>query len=313
MKISVVIPCYRSEKTLKGVLDELKRTLDTRPEYTYEFILVNDCSPDGVQKVIEEYAKANTFTKAIRFTKNFGQHSALMAGYRHCTGDIIVSMDDDGQTPVDALFSLIDKLNEGFDVVIAAYEKNEHNFFRRVGSAINRLMARSLIGMPKELEASSFFVMSKLIKEEIIKYENAYPYVLGLILRTTHNIINVQTKHRPRAEGKSGYTLRKLFSLWLNGFTAFSVKPLRIATVFGLFFAFLGFISAIVIIINKLINPQIQVGWSSLMAILLFMGGITMLMMGIIGEYVGRQYLIINKAPQYVIKDSINVDRTDRE
>ncbi|MEL7657635.1 MAG: glycosyltransferase, partial [Bacillota bacterium] len=157
-------------------------------------------------------------------------------------------------------------------------------------------------------EATSFFVMRNFIKEEIIKYDNAYPYVFGLILRTTSSITNVQTKHRARAEGKSGYTLRKLFSLWMNGFTAFSVKPLRVATVLGIFFACIGFISAVAIIINKLIDPQIQVGWSSIMAVVLFVGGIIMLILGIIGEYVGRQYVSINKAPQYVIRDTINTD-----
>jgi len=309
MKISIVIPCYGSENTLGSVLDELLEMLSTRKEYTYEIILVNDCSPDGVYHVIKEYSKRNSIIKGISLAKNFGQHSALMAGYRASHGDVVVSMDDDGQTPVEALFSLIDRINEGYDVVIAAYGKNKHSIFRKIGTRINRFMARSLINMPKDLEATSFFAMRKLIVKEIIKYENPYPYVLGLILRTTNNVTNVLTKHRVRLTGKSGYTLKRLFSLWLNGFTAFSVKPLRIATVMGILFAFLGFASGLVIIINKLINTQVQVGWSSIMAITLVVGGMIMLMLGIIGEYVGRQYVSTNNSPQYVIREIIDINK----
>ncbi len=308
MKVSVVIPCYNSQNSIGQVVSEAIQAIKKNSTYDYEVILVNDFSSDGVYDKISSLAESDPHVKGISFSKNFGQHAALMAGYRYSTGDIVVSMDDDGQTPAEEMFLLINQLNENTDVAIASYDHKMHNAFRNWGSQVNTQMARMLLNMPKDLKPSSYFAMKRFVVDEIIKYDNAYPYILGLILRSTSRIINVPVNHRDRAVGRSGYTGKKLFSLWLNGFTAFSVKPLRVATIMGSLTAIAGFISIIFIIIKKLLHPDTPAGWSSTIAIMLFIGGMIMLMLGIIGEYIGRQYISTNKAPQYVIRETINID-----
>lgn len=163
-------------------------------------------------------------------------------------------------------------------------------------------MAEYLIGKPKELYVSSYFAAKRFVIDEVIGYENPYPYVIGLILRTTKNIENVTVDHREREEGTSGYTLKKLLALWFNGFTAFSVKPLRVATLVGMLFAAAGFLYLIYTIINKIVNPNVPMGWSSMMSVLLVVGGCILFMLGLIGEYIGRIYISLNNSPQYVVK-----------
>lgn len=305
MKVSFVIPCYNSEKTISNVVQEIK---ELKLNYEKEIILINDCSSDETWKVVSGLAKTNPNIKAINFSKNFGQHSALMAGYRETTGDYVVSLDDDGQTPANETYKLLEEIEKGYDVVYASYANKKHSVFRNIGTGINNMMCRWLIGKPKKLDITSFFVAKKYIIEEIIKYENPYSYIPGLILRSTKNISSVPVEHRSRTEGKSGYSFRKLVALWVNGFTAFSIKPLRLATMFGMLIATGGFIYFIYTIIHKIINPQTPMGWTSTISIILIIGGAILFVLGMIGEYLGRVYLSLNKEPQYIIKDKINID-----
>lgn len=164
-----------------------------------------------------------------------------------------------------------------------------------------------MLKKPKDLYVSSYFVMRSYIKEEILHYRNAYPYVIGLVLRSTTNITNVDVQHRQREQGRSGYTLGKLLGLWLNGFTAFSVVPLRLASFLGIFAAGAGFVYLIYVLVNKIVNPLAPIGWTSMIALLLIVGGIIMLILGMIGEYVGRIYISLNAYPQYVVKETINI------
>lgn len=307
-RLSFVIPCYRSEYTIENVVQEIIETVSKNTEYEYEIILINDNSPDNVLNKIANLCNRNNNIKAIDLTSNFGQHSALMAGYSFCTGDIVISLDDDGQTPIDEVFTLIGKLDEGYDVIYGSYDNKKHNFFRNLGSTINDIMSEYLINKPKKLKVSSYFVARKFIIDEVIRYNNSYPYILGLILRTTRNIGNINVMHRDRIHGTSGYSFRKLMSLWLNGFTAFSVKPLRVATVLGFVFALIGFVFGGYTIVNKLLHPQTPAGYSSIMSALLFIGGMIMLMLGLVGEYIGRIYISINNSPQYVIRETININ-----
>ena len=303
--ISYVIPCYRSENTLSGVIDELNEAMKKMTdEYDYEIICVNDGSPDETWKVIRRLCSLNKNMTGINFAKNFGQHAALMAGLNKTKGDIVVCLDDDGQTPADEVFKLIDALENGADVAYARYEHKQHNVFRNFGTFMNESMATIMLGKPKDLYVSSYFAARKFIVDEMIKYESSYPYVIGLVLRTTRNIVNVDVHHRKREVGQSGYTFSKLLGLWINGFTAFSIKPLRIATFTGCSFAALGFIYGIYTIIKKFVRPDVPVGFSALMSAVIFIGGMLMLMLGMIGEYLGRVYISQNKNPQYVIRET---------
>ena len=305
MDVSFVIPCYGSEHTIEKVVDELRTTMAQRPECSYEIVLVNDNSPDQVWGVIQKLVKTYSNMKGISLARNFGQHAALMAGYRSCSGDIVVSLDDDGQTPADEAFLLIDKIKEGYDVVYGCYPEIKQSHFRIFGSWVNEKMIEVLLGKPRELKCTSYYAARRFIIEEMLRYRNSYPYVGGLVLRSTKNIANVPVHHRARMEGKSGYSLGKLLALWFNGFTAFSVKPLRLATVVGFLCAAAGFIYGVVMVLRRLLGYTTVLGYSSLITVILFIGGIIMVLLGIIGEYIGRIYISINNAPQYVIRETI--------
>ena len=312
-KVSFVIPCYRSEKTLEHVVAEIRDKMKSLVEYSYEIILVNDCSPDGTLAVIRRLCEADNRIKGISFARNFGQHSALMAGLRQSTGDYVVCLDDDGQTPANEVDKLLSKLDEGFDAVYAQYKHKHHSSFRNLGSKVNELMTRMMLDKPKELYVSSYFAVRRFVVEDMVRYENSYPYVIGLVLRATKNITNVTVQHREREEGSSGYTLKKLLSLWFNGFTAFSVKPLRIATTVGVMSASVGFLYGIYTVIKRFINPDVPMGFSALMAALVFFGGMIMIMLGLIGEYIGRIYISMNNSPQYVIRERMNCESNNGE
>ena len=308
-KVSFVIPCYRSEHTLTSVISEIENTMDLLQQYVYEIVLVNDCSPDDTFHVIRQLCEQKPYVKGINLARNFGQHAALMAGMRHTSGDYMVCLDDDGQSPADEVGKLLGKLEEGYDAVYAKYEHKHHSAFRNLGSKVNELMLRVMLDKPASLYVSSYFAVKRFLVEDMVRYENSYPYVIGLVLRATKNIANVTVTHRDRMEGKSGYTLKKLLGLWINGFTAFSVKPLRIATLMGAICAVFGFLYGFYTIVKKLVNPEVPLGFSSIMSAIVFFGGMMMLMLGLIGEYIGRIYISLNNSPQYVIKEKINVEQ----
>ena len=304
--VSFVIPCYRSSQTIGGVVEEIDTAMKGLAGYKYEIVLINDASPDDTFEVIRTLCTGRRDICGVNLAKNFGQHAALMAGFRHARGDVVVCLDDDGQTPAGEVGKLLDKLEEGYDVVYAKYAHKQHSLFRNFGSRINDRMTRIMLGKPKELYISSYFVMKKFVAEELIRYENPFPYVIGLVLRTTKKIANVEVTHREREIGTSGYTLGKLLGLWFNGFTAFSIKPLRIATVIGVASACGGFLYGIYTIVKKFVNPAVPVGFSALMAALVFFCGLILMMLGMIGEYIGRIYISMNNSPQYVIRECVD-------
>lgn len=310
--VSFVIPCYRSEQTIGKVVEEINRTMTAMEQYRHEIILVNDASPDATFQVIRELCEQQKNVCGVNLARNFGQHAALMAGFGYAKGDIVVCLDDDGQTPADEVGKLLAEIEAGADVVYARYTHKQHSVFRNLGSKINEMMTRVMLGKPKELYISSYFAVKRFVAEEILRYENPFPYVIGLVLRATKNITNVDVVHRERMSGASGYTLGKLFGLWFNGFTAFSIKPLRIATVIGVISACCGFLYGIYTVIKKIINPTVPVGFSAMMAAMVFLGGVILLMLGIIGEYLGRIYISLNNSPQYVIRESID-ERENKE
>lgn len=305
--LSFTIPCYRSTKTLPAVVEEIDMRVKALGDYDYEIIAVNDCSPDDTWQTIQKLCEENPKIKAINLAKNVGKHGALMAAYSVVSGDIVIGVDDDGQCPLDQLEALIAPLYNGYDMSMAQYPKKKQSGLKNFGSKVNDFMVRFLIGKPKGLVFSNFIARKRFVCDEIIKYTNPYPYLEGLTLRTTHNIALVPMEERDRTAGRSGYTLKKSLELWVNGCTAFSVTPLRLATVLGVLFALIGFIAGAVVILQKIFGSPMQAGYTSLMAVLLFVGGIIMLLLGLIGEYIGRIYICINNAPQYVIRETRNL------
>lgn len=309
--LSFVIPCYRSAKTIGAVVQELTETVSARAdEYDHEIILVNDGSPDNVADVIRELCKEYPSIVFVDLSRNFGQHSALMAGFNHVRGDIVVCLDDDGQTPANECFKLIDKVAEGYDLVFAVYPERKQNWFRNLGSRFNTFCNHYFYNQPKDLTANSYYACQRFVVDAALQYPNPFPYVTGLLFQSVSRYCNVPINHRARMEGESGYNLKKLISLWVNGVTAFSIKPLRFASYVGWLTAAAGFIFALVTILRKLFNPAIQAGWASTISVILLIGGVIIMLMGVIGEYIGRIYLSINRYPQFVVR---SVTRTESE
>ena len=303
--VSFVIPCYRSEQTITGVVEEIRETMGQLTGYTFEIILVNDCSPDNTFGTIRQLCGKYDNIIGVNLAKNFGQHSAIMAGLHYATGDVCVFLDDDGQTPANEVGKLLETIEQGADVAMASYNHKMHSHFRNWGSRVNECMMHVMLHKPKELFVSSYFAVKRFVADSMLQYSNSYPYLPGLLLRATKNIVNVPVHHREREVGTSGYTLKKLLGLWFNGFTAFSVVPLRIATAAGVISAFVGFLYGIYTIIRKLVDPNILLGFSSIMAAILFIGGMLMIMLGLVGEYIGRIYISLNNSPQYVVREAI--------
>lgn len=308
MLISFVIPCYRSENTIEHVVDTIQTTVASREGFEAEIILVNDCSPDNTFDVIRKLTDKYSNVVGIDIAKNSGQQCAIMAGLKYSKGDLVAVSDDDGQTPIDTVFTFYDKMQaEGYDVVCAKYgERGKRSLFRRLGSWVNDAMVKFCLDKPDHINTSVYFLAKRFVVDEMVRYGNAYPYMAGLLLRTTHNIGNVDLVQQDRLAGSSGYNLKKLLNLWVNGLTTFSIKPLRTAVFGGGLMALIGFIIIVILIIEKIVNPDVSLGWTSIIATNVLVGGFIMIVLGVIGEYVGRIYLSLNQTPQYVVRQIID-------
>jgi undecaprenyl-phosphate 4-deoxy-4-formamido-L-arabinose transferase len=307
-----VIPVYNAEETISKLVEDLVTELGT--EYTLEIVLVNDRSGDTSEEVcIALFKKYPSIIRFFSLAKNVGEHNAVMAGLNNISGDYAVIMDDDFQNPIQEVRRLIEYtgLTE-YDVVYTYYEKKEHSLFRNLGSLFNDRVANIMLGKPKDLYLSSFKIIKRTLVDEIIKYDLPFPYIDGLILRSTENIGKFKVKHDARKTGKSGYTLSKLVSLWLNMFINFSILPLRMATFMGFIFAGLGFLLGILAIVERLVNPNLPQGYTFLFVFIALISGVQLISVGILGEYIGRFFLSHNKQPQYSIKKAFR-DHTDLE
>lgn len=302
-KISICIACYKAENIITKLCEEIKEEMKKHKKYAYEIILVNDGSPDNTFKVIKELALNDDHIKVYNLAKNFGESSAVMAAYSKATGDYVLRMDDDGEHNPKDIFLLVDKLEEGYDYVCAEFKNYHHSLYKRLGSKFNYWFLTKMMDIPNGSIMSSYNITRRYVIEELLKYPNPKPYVDGMIWAITNNTSTVSIEHGIRYSGKSDYDLKKSIQLWLNGVTSYSAKPLRLASLFGFVVAIVGFIGIVIVIIDKLAHPDISAGWASLLAVLLFISGFIMIFLGLIGEYVGRGYLINNRIPQYVIRE----------
>ena len=299
MKLSIVIPVYNSY----GILDELVTQIEQSVNIDFELVLVNDCSSDDSWIKILQLVERYSFIRGINLRKNSSQHNAIMAGLNYTTGKVIVIMDDDLQHDPRYIKKLYNKINNDCDVCYTKFPNKKHKIWKKLGSQFNDFVANILLKKPKDLYLSSFKAISEEIKKEIIKYDGPYPYIDGLILSTTNSINVIEVKHKDRFSGEGNYTLRSSVSLWLKMATSFSVLPLRLATFIGFIISTFSFILGIYYIIVKLFFDTAPDGWTSLIVIVLFLGGIQLFSIGIIGEYIGRNYLKINQKPQFIIKE----------
>jgi undecaprenyl-phosphate 4-deoxy-4-formamido-L-arabinose transferase len=300
--LSIVVPVYRSAPILPELVKQIHAEMQNEGlDGRFELLLVNDCSPDNSWQVIRSLAEAHPFVKGITLRRNAGQHNAIMAGLHHASGEFLILMDDDLQHPPSAIADILRALSSGYDVCYTNYLNRQHALWKQLGSRFNDRMATLLLGKPKGLYLSSFKGMRREIAQEVIRYDGPYTYIDGLILDVTRSITTVDIEHQERYEGESNYSLGKLISLWMKMATSFSVFPLRLATYLGFALSAISMIMIVVVIVQKLRHPEWPGGWASTMATILFIGGIQTLCIGMIGEYLGRTYLKLNRKPQFVI------------
>ena len=311
MLISIVIPCYYSEKTIKKVVEMTIDEFSKTNRYDCEFVLVNDGSTDGTYEKIKELAEKYPFVQGVNLLRNFGQHNALMAALHYVRGDYVLGMDDDMQTHPSQIHKLVGKSQEGYDLVYGHYGKKKNSTLKNLSSKLNEVSSRILLGRPKEIVSSNFWIITRKVAEEVIKYDSYNPYIDGIFYRVTHNIGNVEVEHHKREVGTSNYTLKKLIRLWL-AYWNYSVIPLRISSVTGGVMAMAGFVAALLTIIRKLVHPGIPVGWASTICVVTVFAGLILMSLGIIGEYLGKIILTLNHTPQFIVRESINTDGEKR-
>lgn len=306
MLVSIVIPCYNSEHTIGKVVELAIEEFNKLEKYDCEFVLVNDYSRDGTWNSIAALAEKHPNVKGINLAKNFGQHNAIMAALNYTEGNLIIGMDDDMQNHPSQIPQFLGKIEEGYDIVFGVFKERKFSAFKNFTGAVSRFLLWHLLDRPKDIQMSSFWCCRRYVRDEVVKYDGYNTFLQVLFFRTTHNIANIEIEHFEREVGSSNYNFRRGLNLFLSCLN-FTVIPLRAATFFGTLFSAAGFIGAVVVLVRKLLDPTIAIGWSSLMCAMLVFFGIAFLMLGIIGEYLGKLMLNINKTPQFVIREKANI------
>lgn len=300
-EMSFVVPLYNTGEGLQRLLDAFRAL--TLSE-TWELVLVDDGSVDGsaaaARLAVADFPAPVT---VVELARNFGEHAAVLEGYRHARGEFVVNLDDDLQNPPGEAVKLVRHLREsGAEVVYSRYAEKKHHWARNVASWLANCCATFLLGKPQDLYLSSFRALRRELVARIVVYRGPYPYVDGLILGATNRIATLEVAHVERQGGQSGYTLRKLIRLAMSLLFDFSVMPLRIASVLGVLLCVLGALILAEVVLETLFVGQRQLGWGSLMGALAVFSGAQLLMLGLIGEYVGRAFLTVSGKPQTLVR-----------
>ena len=299
--LSIVVPVYRGAATVGLLVDALAAL---RPEGGLEVILVNDGSPDNSAEVCQALLQSALVPLVyVEHSRNFGEHNAVMSGLRVARGAYVITMDDDLQNPSEEVLKLYDHARlGGWDVVYTRYAEKKHAAWRNLGSRFANQVADWLLDKPAGLYLSSFRCMSAELVRNVTRYQGPYPYIDGLIMQITQRIDSIEVKHLPRAEGRSNYTLRRLVRLWLNLATSFSLAPLRFAMLMGAAMSVLGTAGAVFTIIDALMDHERPSGWASTMTVILLVAGVQSMVLGVMGEYIGRTFLSANGKPQGIVR-----------
>ncbi len=306
--LSIVVPVYNGAASVPSLVEALAKL---EIPGGLEIVLVNDCSPDNSLDVCRELCRANSVAlSVVNLSRNYGEHNAVMAGLSQARGAYIITMDDDLQNPPEEVVRLWRHASDNdYDVVYTYYAEKKHEAWRNLGSRFTNWCADHLLDKPKGLYLSSFRCMSAFLARQVVAHDGPFPYVDGLIMQITQRIGRLQVSHLPRAEGRSNYTLARLLRLFLSMFLNFSVIPLRVGTLVGVAMAGLGIFGFVFVLIEALLSEGAPQGWASLMAAVLLLAGVQLIMLGLVGEYLGRMFLTINKRPQFVVRDVLRNEK----
>jgi len=299
--LSFVVPLYYSAETIVSLVKEIEAL---SVEGGHEIILINDGSRDATAGICRELVRdARVPIIFVNHARNYGEHNAVLTGYRHARGSYVVNLDDDGQNPpAEAIRLWQHAKKSGLDVVYGHYSEKQHAGWRNLGSWFTNRITDWVLDKPKGFYLSSFRCVSAFVAREVATHEGPFPYVDGLILQVTQNVEALEVQHAARLAGQSGYTIRRLLRLWMSTLVNFSVMPLRLATLLGLIMAVAGLSGLAVVFYLRWSNRGPDYGWGSLMASLLIFSGAQLVMLGLIGEYVGRMFLTVNRRPQSVVR-----------
>ncbi len=300
VNLSIVVPLYNSAATLEVLLAEFEKL---SIEGGFELVLVNDGSRDATEEILLRLiSKTAMRITYLRLSRNFGEHNAILAGLRASSGDFVITMDDDLQNPPAETVKLLEVAQrENRDVVYSVYEEKHHPWWRNAGSSLTNLIANWSIDKPRGLYLSSFRCLSRFVVDQISQSSTPYPYVDGLVFQVTQNVGTALVRHDPRHAGESGYKLSGLLRLWMSMFINASILPLQLSTFAGIGLSALGFILLVEVLIEHFVRDT-PWGWGSGMATVLLFAGTQLLLLGVMGEYIGRIYLGVSEKPQSVVQ-----------
>jgi polyisoprenyl-phosphate glycosyltransferase len=307
IKYSIVVPVYRSSSTLATLLELLTCTMDNLGQL-YEIIIVEDNGGDDSWEVLCTLLPKYQHVRILKLMRNFGQHNAIMCGFAHSNGEMVITIDDDLQNPPEEIGKLIATINKGYDIVYGKPTRKKHHPVRNIGSYLVGALFKKVFGL--SINPTSFRILKRRIVEGVISYDKNFTFIDGLIAWHTTNVGEVEVKHDARGTGRSGYSFRKLFALSMNMLTNFSIVPLQAVAVLGLFFSFGGFLLSVGYLLKYLIWGVPVPGFTSIIIGITMFSGVQLLALGLIGEYLGRIHLNINSKPQYFVSEdlsSINV------
>jgi polyisoprenyl-phosphate glycosyltransferase len=300
--VSVVIPVYRGAQSLPILIPRLSEVL-RQHGYRFEIVCVHDCGPDDSLQVLEELTGRHPELKVVALSRNFGQENAILAGFRYVQYQSIVCMDEDMQhDPADVPKLLEELWNKNLDVVFARFTERSRDLSRRFGTFFNDYMMQKTIQKPKGLYLSSFLALRRFIVDNVQEYAGPYPYLAGLYLTYSTAIGNVDLQEHERSHGESGYNLRKLMGVWVNGLVNFSILPLRLLFATGLLAVAVSVLGTVALIINRLTDPNLPLGWTLVMITIVGFAGVQSLALGLLGEYIGRILMIGTRKPAFAVR-----------
>lgn len=302
--ISVVIPVFRSEESIALVVRQLAKALP-KMTHCYEVILVEDNGDDGSWQVIESLAREIEWVRGFRLMRNYGQHSALLCGIRAANFEIIVTMDDDLQHPVDKIPSLIELLSEGYDVAYGTPQRQRHSLLRNLASILAKWVLQGAMGAETARSISAFRAFRTSLRDSFANYDGPLVNIDVLLTWGTSRFIAIPTPHAPRTLGKSNYSFGKLITHTFNLVTGFSTLPLRFASAIGLLLTLFGLIVLTYILLSQFLTFQFEVpGFTFIVSLISIFAGAQMFTLGIIGEYLARMHLRIMDKPAYIVRQS---------
>lgn len=305
-KISIVVPCYNEEKNINNFYEEMIKTLEkVKENYSYEIIFVNDGSNDQTEIEVKKVRKTDKNVILISFSRNFGKEATIYAGLNNATGDLVALIDADLQHPPVTILEMIKGINEGYDVV-ATKRKNRKGepVIKSVFSKLFYKMMRMFI--PIEKNVQDFRLMKKEVVDAILSLKEYNRFSKGIFTWVGFNIKYIEIENIERKAGKTKWSFKKLFSYAIEGITSFTTAPLKASTLMGFCISIIAIISTIVIILQTLIYGKDVPGYASIITAILFMGGVQLISIGILSEYISKMYLEIKKRPKYIIKEKID-------